>query len=116
MPLSARPTMPRAGRFAACGIPPRSGATATDLFCRKVVGWEDNDVGAWGVGIFSNDVASDIREDFRDLVADGLSATAATDQLVSECGVGKSNDDDNDFWLGLAVTQPPLGSRCARGH
>jgi hypothetical protein len=66
-------------------------------------------MGAWGVGIFSNDTASDICEDFRDLIAEGLSAHEATLRLVGEYGVDGSDEDENDFWLGLAATQHRLG-------
>lgn len=52
---------------------------------------EDAGVGAWGVGIFSNDTASDIREDFRDLVGEGVSARDATLRLVGEYGVDASS-------------------------
>jgi hypothetical protein len=34
-------------------------------------------MGTWGVGIFSNDDAADLREDFRDLIASGLAADEA---------------------------------------
>jgi hypothetical protein len=30
-------------------------------------------MGAWGAGIFSNDNASDLREDYRKLIGDGVS-------------------------------------------
>lgn len=66
-------------------------------------------MGSWGVGIFSNDAASDIREDFRDLIAQGLSADEATRRLHDEYGIGPGGVDDNDFWLGLASAQHRLG-------
>ena len=67
-------------------------------------------VGAWGVGIFSNDAASDLREDFRDLIAQGVSAESATARLVSEYGVGGGDDEwDADFWIALGATQHRLG-------
>lgn len=65
-------------------------------------------VGSWGVGIFSNDDASDVREGFRDLIAERLDATQATERLVEEFGIGQGRDD-NDFWLGLAATQHKVG-------
>lgn len=66
-------------------------------------------MGSWGVGIFSNDVAADIRGDFRGLIADGLSAEDATRRLQDEYGVGDRGTDDNDFWLGLAAAQHSTG-------
>jgi hypothetical protein len=66
-------------------------------------------VGTWGTGVFSNDTAADVREDFRDLVAGGLDAATATSRLAAEFGLGVDADVDNDFWLAMAVTQHRLG-------
>jgi Domain of unknown function (DUF4259) len=66
-------------------------------------------MGAWGVGIFSNDSAADIRDDLRDLIAEGVSAEAATSRLREEYGIGDGGPDDHDFWLGLAAAQHSIG-------
>lgn len=66
-------------------------------------------MGAWGIGIFSNDTAADVREDFRGLVAAGVSAADAAARLHEEYGVGGDADYDADFWLGLAAAQHRLG-------
>lgn len=66
-------------------------------------------MGSWGVGIFSNDDAADLREDFRDLIAEGLDADQATRRLKEEYGVGKRGADDHDFWLALAAVQHKIG-------
>ncbi len=68
-------------------------------------------MGAWGTGIYSNDLAADIREDFRDYIAAGYSPAEATKQLLLEYSVraDDSNVDNNDFWLALAYTQHNLG-------
>lgn len=66
-------------------------------------------MGSWGVGIFSNDAAADIRGDFRDLIAEGLSADAATKRLHDDYGIGPGGVDDNDFWFGLAAAQHRIG-------
>ncbi|WP_183099603.1 hypothetical protein [Nocardioides pelophilus] len=66
-------------------------------------------MGSWGTGIFSNDDASDVREGFRDLIAEGVAPAQATQRLVEEYGVGQNGPDDNDFWFGLASTQHRLG-------
>src|SRR5262245_40768679 len=66
-------------------------------------------MGAWGVGIFSNDDAADLREELRDLIADGHSANDATNKLVDDYGIGRGGVDDNDFWLGLAAAQHKIG-------
>ncbi len=66
-------------------------------------------MGSWGVAIFSNDAAEDAREDFRELIAGGMSADDATQRLTDEHGIKPDGADDNDFWLGLAATQHRLG-------
>lgn len=66
-------------------------------------------MGSWGVGIFSNDLAEDVRDGFRDLIAGGVPAEAATEQLQHEYGVGSGGEVDNDFWLSLAATQHQIG-------
>lgn len=66
-------------------------------------------MGSWGVGIFSNDDAADLRDDFHELIADGLSPEEATRRLQHDYGVGDRGPDDNDFWLGLAAVQHSIG-------
>jgi hypothetical protein len=41
-------------------------------------------MGAWGTAIFSDDTARDIRDEFRDLIGEGLSTEQATEKLLSE--------------------------------
>ncbi len=65
-------------------------------------------MGAWGTAIFSNDTSSDVRAEFRDLIADGVGPREATDRLVSSYEPG-SGEDAVDFWLGLALAQHRLG-------
>ena len=36
-------------------------------------------MGAWGTAIFADDLAADIKGDFRDLIGDGLSAPKAVE-------------------------------------
>ncbi len=70
----------------------------------------ENSMGTWGVAIFSDDLAADLRGDFRDLIGDGLTSTEATDRLLAEY---VSSLDDSDempvFWIALAVAQWKLG-------
>ena len=67
-------------------------------------------MGAWGVAVFSDDLAADLRGDFRDLIGEGLTSTQAVDQLMAEY---KSSLDDRDempvFWISLASIQWKLG-------
>ncbi len=65
-------------------------------------------MGAWGPAIFSDDIACDVRDDYRELIGEGVSGTEATRRLVEEY---RPDDDPSDtvFWLGLAATQWRLG-------
>ena len=67
-------------------------------------------MGTWGPGIFSDDLASDLRAEYRDLIGDGLSGEEATDRLLHEW---QAELDDPDvgplFWLALAATQWRVG-------
>lgn len=68
-------------------------------------------MGAWGTALFSDNTATDVRDDYRDLVGDGLSGPAATDRLLSEWQSTLSDPDEGPvFWLALAATQ----WRCGR--
>ena len=41
-------------------------------------------MGTWGVAIFSDDLAADIRGDFRELIGDGLTPSEATARHKAE--------------------------------
>jgi hypothetical protein len=43
-------------------------------------------MGAWGTGVFSDDNAADLSDDYRDFIGDGLSGPEATDRLLAEWG------------------------------
>jgi hypothetical protein len=68
-------------------------------------------LGVWGTGIFSDDIACDVRDGYRDLVGDKYTGLQATDALVEEY---REVFDDPEmasvFWLALAATQ----WRCGR--
>lgn len=67
-------------------------------------------MGAWGTAIFSDDTAADVRDAFTDFVAEGLSASEATQRLVRESTeILEDEDDAVVFWLALAGTQWKLG-------
>jgi hypothetical protein len=67
-------------------------------------------MGAWGIAIFAADDAGDLRDDYRDLIAEGVAGPEATDRLVKEW-----DPDTKDpyaaatFWLSLAITQWKCG-------
>ena len=67
-------------------------------------------MGTWGVAIFSDDLAADIRSDFRELIGDGLTPSEATERLKAE--YASSLDDPGEmpvFWIALAMAQWKLG-------
>lgn len=67
-------------------------------------------MGSWGTAIFSDDLASDIREGYRDLIGDGYSSQGATDALLEEFADSLHDDDEAPvFWLSLAATQWKCG-------
>jgi hypothetical protein len=67
-------------------------------------------MGAWGTSLFADDNAGDLREDYRDLIGEGLSGPQATDRLVEDWAP-EANDAyyAATFWLALAVTQWKCG-------
>ena len=67
-------------------------------------------MGTWGTAIFSDDLASDVRDDWRDLIAGGLSAQAATDEIAAQYReVLQDTEVRGVFWLALALTQHRAG-------
>src|SRR6266852_9700551 len=67
-------------------------------------------MGAWGPGIFADDDALDVRDDYRWYLADAQSDEGATDALAKSYGA--SFDDlgaTTAFWLALALTQWKMG-------
>lgn len=68
-------------------------------------------MGVWGTDIFSDDLACDVRDEYRDLVADGLSGEQATQALIAEWAEVLDDPDLAPvFWMALAATQ----WRCGR--
>lgn len=61
----------------------------------------------WGTGIFSDDNAADLRDDYRDFIDDGVNGPEATDRLLAEWGSSISREPESaaTFWLALAVTR-----------
>jgi len=67
-------------------------------------------MGAWGPGIFADDEALDVRDDYRWYLADAQSDEGATDAIAKSYGA--SFDDlgaTTAFWLALALTQWKMG-------
>ncbi|HWA93622.1 MAG TPA: DUF4259 domain-containing protein [Terracidiphilus sp.] len=67
-------------------------------------------MGVWGTGIFQDDTACDIRDEYRDLLGDGLSAEAAKAKILeSYAGSFKDSDESGVAWLALAAAQCKVG-------
>ncbi len=67
-------------------------------------------MGAWGVGVFSDDLACEVRDAYRNLVADGCSARRAKEAILGYWGPFLDDFDSGPvIWLSLAVTQWKLG-------
>ncbi len=67
-------------------------------------------MGTWGVGIFSDDTALDVRDDWRDLLGAGLDAEIATARLLVQWGQSANDRDEGPvLWLALAAAQVSTG-------
>ncbi len=67
-------------------------------------------MGAWGIGLFSDDLACDVRDEFTALIGEGLSAGEATAALVENYRTAIGDPDEGPvFWLALALTQWKIG-------
>src|SRR5215469_10167451 len=63
-------------------------------------------MGAWGTAVFSDDTACDVRDNYVDLIGDGLSGVEATKKLLREWAGSLDDPDEGPvFWLALAATQ-----------
>lgn len=66
-------------------------------------------MGSWGPGIFSDDLACDLREEFRELIAEGHSPEEATTKLRGEYTPDDDLGDRTTFYLALAAVQWKAG-------
>jgi hypothetical protein len=67
-------------------------------------------MGTWGTALFSDDLAADLRGEFRDLVGSGLTGDAALARLESEYASSLRDPDDAPvFWLAVAHTAWKIG-------
>lgn len=67
-------------------------------------------MGSWSTGVFGNDLSSDVRGEYRELLEDGTPDAEAL-QKVLRSFAHAVNDPDNGtcFWTGLATAQMELG-------
>jgi hypothetical protein len=67
-------------------------------------------VGTWGVGLFDDDIASDVRAEWRDAILGGASPEEATAALTSSfADLLRDPDDSTIFWMALAAAQSETG-------
>jgi hypothetical protein len=67
-------------------------------------------MGTWRTAIFSDDVAADVRDRFRELVGDGHAVEQATQILLEEFADELEDEDSGSVvWLALATVQWKLG-------
>ena len=67
-------------------------------------------MGTWGSGIFDNDPASDVLDEFRELIEDGVESKTATSQIMRTFAYRLDDPDEGPaFWTGLDVIQAGLG-------
>ena len=65
-------------------------------------------MGVWGTGLFSGDLACDIRDHYRELLEDGTEDTAAT-RMILEKFPAYLEESEGIALLAFAVTQSKLG-------
>jgi hypothetical protein len=69
-------------------------------------------MGVWGVAIFADDVAMDVRAEWRQAILDGRDPTDATESLEASYADPLADADQDDsivFWLALALAQMETG-------
>lgn len=67
-------------------------------------------MGCWGVGLYSDDVAIDVKEDYVEELKEGKSGIEATDKLLRIYADSLNDEDESTvFWLALADTQWKYG-------
>jgi hypothetical protein len=72
-------------------------------------------MGAWGYGVFNDDTAAEVRDEYEQLLREKQRGDAATDALLGQWRETIDDPDDGPvFWLALALTQHKLGRLEAR--
>lgn len=62
-------------------------------------------MGAWGPAIFSNDTASDVKDDYRELLGMRLPDEKVNEIIIKEYEELKGTDDECVFWIAFALCQ-----------
>jgi hypothetical protein len=67
-------------------------------------------MGTWGTAIFSDDLASDVKSEFRNKIGFGKTSIEATEELLTDYSEEiKDYNESSVFWLSLASIQWSLG-------
>lgn len=67
-------------------------------------------MGTWGPGIFSDDTAADVRDDYRERIGDGMPGPEATNEVLATWSEVLADPDEGPIvWLALAATQVRCG-------
>ena len=67
-------------------------------------------MGAWGTALFSNDMACDIRDDYRERIEDGVEDAVATRLTLEKFRTFLDDPEEATVLLvALAVTQSKIG-------
>lgn len=68
-------------------------------------------MGAWGTGIFDDDIAMDVKTEFYDAIADGMSVKEATKQILESFeDVLEEEDEAAIVYLAIAALQIEKGA------
>ena len=62
-------------------------------------------MGFWGSALYSNDTTCDVRDTYKELLAEQLSNEEAYEQTLEQCRGIISSDEEPLFWFALAETQ-----------
>ena len=66
-------------------------------------------MGFWGTTLYANDCASDVRDDYKSYLKDGLNNDEAFQKIMSTCADCMGTDEEPLVWYALADTQWSLG-------
>lgn len=71
-------------------------------------------MGAWGTGIFDDDTTCDVRDDYYDLLAEGLSAEEASKSILDS--YHEEFDDEQDLEVMALVYLSLAGAQLEKHH
>jgi len=67
-------------------------------------------MGSWSTGVFGNDLASDVKGEYRELLEDGAPDAQALQEVLRSFAQDVDDPDNGTgFWTGLAAAQMELG-------